>query len=114
MEQHEIAMYRSVRYVWYVVGVLEALLALRFALKLLGANAGTGFTQFIYSITSWLLAPFRSVFDAQTLGGNVFEWSTLLAMAMYFLLGWGIAKLIAMNRPMPSGEAHVELRKQDA
>lgn len=106
-------LYKSTRLVWYIFYVLETLLAFRFVLKLLGANPAAGFTNFIYSLASVPLAPFRYVFGANSLGGSVFEWSTLLAMAVYWVLVWGVIKLIVMNRPMDPLEAKRGLEIQD-
>ena len=88
--------------VWYVVGLLEVLLAFRFVLKLLGANPNSGFVDVIYTITGVLTAPFDNIFgvskpeagDVQ----SVFEPSILVAAAVYALIGWGIVKLIHVNR----------------
>ena len=44
-------LYLGIRITWYVLGILEALLALRFLLKLMQANPLAGFTNFVYSIT---------------------------------------------------------------
>ena len=40
------------RIVYYVFGVIEVFLALRFVLRMLGANAQTAFVQFIYSVSA--------------------------------------------------------------
>lgn len=106
-------LYRGTRVVWYVAYVLEALLAFRFILKLLSANQGAGFTELVYGVTAVPLAPFRYVFEADALGGSVFEWSTLLAMIVYWLLAWGIVRIIVMGRSIPTHEAHRGLEAQD-
>src|SRR5438105_4799849 len=50
------------RVVWFLVAVAAALLAIRFALLLAGANENTGFAQLIYGLTSWMVAPFSGLF----------------------------------------------------
>src|SRR5579883_667884 len=50
--------FRASHLVWFVVGVIEALLGFRILLKLIEANPGSGFTQIIYAL-SW---PFASPF----------------------------------------------------
>jgi len=89
------------RIVWTLVGVLEILLGLRFALKLIGANPDSGFSIFIYGITSIFVAPFRALVGTPTAGGTVFEFTTLIAMAIYALLAWVIVRvvLVALDRP---------------
>ncbi len=88
--------------VWFLLGALEILLAFRFFLKLLGANPSSGFVSFIYTVTSGFTAPFRGIFSTPTTGGNivtsVFETGTLLAMIVYALIGWGIVKLVNLNK----------------
>lgn len=106
-------LYRTSQIVWYIIAILEIFLALRFLLKLLGANAGAGFTQFIYGAT-WLFAgPFIFVFRASQVQSNVFEWSTLLAMAVYFLIGWMIVKALVMAKPVSTEEADEKLPQQE-
>lgn len=106
-------LYRGTQVVWYLLGLLEALLAFRFVLKLLGANPNAGFTEFIYSVTYPFVAPFLNVFRVQRIEGNVFEWTTILAMLVYWLLAWAIVKLFVMGRPVSTPEADVKLRQQD-
>lgn len=109
----EKTLYKTTRVVWYFFSVIEALLLFRFLLKLLAANPGAGFTNLIYSLSSGFVAPFRFVFEANTLGGVVFEWSTLLAMAVYWFAAWGIVKLIVMGRDVSHVEAERGLESQD-
>ena len=98
---------------WYVFYVLQVLLAFRFVLKLLGANASAGFTDFIYTLSSIPLAPFRFVFSNDAVGSSVVEWSTLLAMAVYWVLVWGIVKLVLMGRTVDTYKAEHTLEEQD-
>lgn len=107
-------LYHSTRVIWYVFYVLEALLAFRFFLKLLGANPGAGFTDFIYTLSSIPLAPFRFVFGTNAVGSSVFEWSTLLAALVYWVIFWGIVKLVLMTRPVNPHRAEARLEEQDS
>lgn len=109
----ETSMYKATRLIWYIFGAIETLLILRFILRLLGANDAASFTQFIYSASGVFIAPFRFVFGTPQAGGSALELSTLLAIAVYWLLGWGIVKLLIMNRPVSRHEARVELQEQD-
>lgn len=87
------------RIVWYVAGLITAIIALRFILLLLGANREAGFTDFIYSISAPLVAPFVGIFGEPTYGTSVFELSSVLAIVVYLLIAWGIAKLFTLGRP---------------
>ena len=105
-------LYRGTQIVWYIIGLLEILLAFRFVLKLLAANPGAGFTAFIYNASYILAAPFLSVFRVSRVEGSIFEWTTLLAMLVYLLIGWGIIKLFFMSKSVSTPEAAVKLDKE--
>jgi len=81
----------------YALGVVEVLLGLRFVLKLFTANPTSGFVSFVYSLTDPLMAPFRTVFHQTVEQGAVFEWSVLVAMAVYALGAWAIIRLIEIS-----------------
>ena len=106
-------LYRGTQAVWYILNVIEGLLLFRFILRLLGANAAAGFTNFIYTLSYPFVAPFINVFRALRFGNATFEWSTLLAMLVYWLIAWGIVRLIVMNKPITTYEAQTKLNKQD-
>lgn len=86
------------RIVWFIVGAISVIIALRFVLLLLGANQAAGFTDFIYGLSGVFVAPFIGIFGEPTYGTSVFEISSLLAIAVYLLIGWGIAKLLTIGR----------------
>lgn len=106
-------LYRGVQIVWYVVGIIEVILAFRFILKLLGANASAGFTAFIYVLSHPFVAPFISVFHTTDIAGSVFEWTTLLAILVYWIIGYGLASLFVMGRTVSTPEAALKLREQE-
>jgi hypothetical protein len=106
-------LYRGTRLVWYILGIIEALLIFRFILKLLAANPNAGFTEFIYSVTYPFAAPFLNVFNIPKINGSVLEWTTLLAMAVYWLVAWAIIKLFLISRPVSTPEAAEKLDRQD-
>ncbi len=95
--------FRTYQGLWYVLGLVEILLAFRFFLKLTGANPHSGFASFIYGITLPFAGPFLGTFRAsQTQGAETagfFEWSTLLAALVYALVVWGIVKLVQFSKP---------------
>jgi len=105
-------LYRGTQIVWYVLGVLEVLLAFRFVLKLLGANPAAGFSSFIYSLSYPFTLPFSSVFGVSQVSGSVFEWTTLLAMAVYWLVAFGLIKILTMSKAVTTPEAAVKLDNQ--
>ncbi len=92
------------RIVYYILGVIEVFLGLRFVLRMLGANAETAFVEFIYSVSSIFMAPFTAIFETSAAEGARFEWSILVAMAVYALVAWGIVALIEAINPRRSSE----------
>ena len=106
-------LYRGTQIVWYVLGLIEVLLAFRFVLKLLAANPDAGFSYFIYTVTHVFAAPFLSVFWITQVAGSVIEWTTLLAMLVYWVLAFGIIKLFLMGKTVSTPEAAVKLDKQE-
>ena len=106
-------LYRGTQVIWYILGLVEVLLLFRFFLKLLGANPGAGFTDIIYSVTYIFAAPFLSVFRITYVSGSIFEWTTLLAMLVYWIIALGIIKLFLMGKTVSTPEAAVKLEKQE-
>lgn len=104
---------KGTQIVWYILGLLEALLAFRFVLKLMGANPTAGFTSFIYAVTWPFTAPFLAVFSKTTVLGSIFEWTTLLAMIVYYLIAFAIVRLFLMSKTVSTPEAAEKLDKQD-
>lgn len=107
-------LYRGIQVIWYVLGIIEVLLAFRFVLKLLGANAGAAFTQFIYGITYVFAQPFLSVFrNDKIVDGSIFEWTTILAMVVYWIVAAGIINLFLMGKTVSTPEAATKLKDQE-
>jgi len=106
-------LYLGTRIVWYLLGLLEVLLAFRFVLKLLGANAEAGFTSFIYGATYVFTAPFLSVFRMTKVSGSIFEWTTLLAMLVYWLVALAIIKMLLIGKTVSTPEAAKKLDEQE-
>ncbi len=106
-------LYRGTQIIWYAFYAIETFLMFRFLLKLIGANASAGFTQFVYGVSGIFMTPFRYVLPTPQVAGSVFEWSTLLAMLVYWVLAWGLVRLIVMGKPVSQYEAHTKLEQQD-
>ena len=80
--------------VWLVAGIIEALIGIRFVLKLMAANPNAGFAQFIYGITAPFLATFVNLTATPSVDGSVLEFWSLIAIVVYALLAWAIVKII--------------------
>ena len=79
--------------IYLLFGIIEGLIAIRFILRLLGANPGAGFAAFIYGLTAPLLAPFVGLFGTPQYNGSVLELHSVVAIIVYALLAWVLAKL---------------------
>jgi hypothetical protein len=86
--------YWIARVTYFILGVLEVILLLRFIFRLLGANQDNAFILFLYNLSHVFVVAFNGIFNDQTIGRvSVFEVSTLIAMIIYALLAWGIVAL---------------------
>ncbi len=105
--------FRGTQIAWYVLSLIEIFLAFRFVLKLMGANPQAGFTSFIYAVTWPFSAPFLAVFKKTTISGSIFEWTTLLAMLVYWFIAFGIVRLLLMSKTVSTSEAATKLDEQE-
>ncbi len=89
----------AARIVWFIAGVIITLLAIRFVLVLLGANQGNAFVHLIYNLSYPFAVPFFGMFSYELhYGVSRFELSTLVAMGVYALVAFGIARLLTIKR----------------
>lgn len=86
------------RVIYYIVGVITTLLLIRIILLLLAANQGNAFVDFIYALSGLFAMPFFGIFSyTPTYGSSVFELSSVVAIIIYGLVGWGLAKLLTIG-----------------
>jgi hypothetical protein len=84
------------RVMWFALGLLECVLALRFFLALFAANPRNEFAGMVYAVTAPFAGPFRTLFASPSASGSVFEVGTLFAMAAYFFVCWAFVRLIGV------------------
>tara|TARA_R100000655_G_scaffold39288_1_gene74531 strand:- start:101 stop:493 length:393 start_codon:yes stop_codon:yes gene_type:complete len=89
------------RIIYYIGGLLIAILALRLLFQLLGANQGSAFVDVLYGISGVFVAPFFGIFGEPTYGNSQFETSTFVAIIIYALLTVGVAKLLSLGQKNP-------------
>lgn len=106
-------LFKGTQIVWYLLSILQVALIFRFAFKLMGANPEAVFTSFVYGLTWLFTVPFLAVFPAMETQGGVFEWTTLLAMLVYWMIAVAIVRIFLMSKTVSTEEAAVELEKQD-
>jgi uncharacterized protein YggT (Ycf19 family) len=84
----------------FFFAIVEGFLALRLILKLFAANSSAPFVDWVYSMSSVLLDPFRGIFPTRVFEGNhVLEFSTLFAMLVYALFALIVLSLINFLAP---------------
>ena len=100
--ERRLGLFQVTRIVWSILVLLEVLLGLRFVLKLIAANPDSGFAAFMYGITGPFIAPFAGLIGTPTSGGTILEVTTLIAMAVYALVFWGVVSVIriVVDRPV--------------
>lgn len=86
------------RVVWFTIGLITVFIAVRIILLLLAANQGNGFVDFVYGVGAFFAAPFFGIFSYEPVyGSSVFEVSSLVAIIVYLLVGWGMVKLVTLG-----------------
>ena len=101
--ERRIFTFKATQLIWLFLGVLEALLALRILLKLMAANPGNAFAAFLYSVTDIFLLPFVGLTGTPAVGEMVLELTSIIAMLVYALVGWGVERLVWVIFYRPRG-----------
>jgi uncharacterized protein YggT (Ycf19 family) len=87
---------RAMDLIYLVFGVIDGLLLIRVVLKLLGANTTAAFTQWVYNVTAFFLAPFRNLLPTIGNDQSQLEMSVIVAILVYALIAWVMARLMAI------------------
>jgi hypothetical protein len=93
---------RSNTYIWIVNsiywlgGLLEILLGLRFVLRLFGANPQNEFARLINNLSAPFAAPFSTLFISPTSDGgtNIFDVNIVIAIIAYAILSYLVVSLV--------------------
>jgi uncharacterized protein YggT (Ycf19 family) len=95
---------RAVQLIWLAFGVLDVLLLFRFALKLVSANPNNAFARFVYDLSALFLSPFVGLVNSPVSdSGMVLEISTLVAIVVYSVVAWVLARLFWVLFYRPGG-----------
>jgi len=98
------AIFRTYQVVWYILGVIEVILAFRVALRALGADPASGFTSLVYAVSNPLALPFSGILTSSVYGNSVTEWSTIIAAIVYALIAYGLVYLMQLVKPVTPNE----------
>ncbi|MGE5298186.1 MAG: hypothetical protein ACM3KM_03415 [Acidobacteriaceae bacterium] len=88
------------RLIWTIFGIVAIVLALRFILRAIGADPAASFTSFIYDISAPLIRPFSGTIANNVSRTGVVEWVTVLALVVYWIVAWILARLASITRPV--------------
>ncbi len=82
--------------VYFIFGIINALIAIRFVLLALGASQSSDFVRLMYGLTQPFVAPFLGIFGEPVIQNSVIEWSSLVAILVYSLVAYGISRVLAI------------------
>lgn len=101
--EQRIFTFKATQLIWLLFGILEALIALRIGLMLIGANPDSPIVALIYGVTGLFLFPFTGLIGSPTVGNMVLELSSLFAMLIYALLAWALERIVWLAFYRPRG-----------
>ena len=87
---------RAKQVIYFIFGLINVLLVMRFVLLLLGANEVSPFVNLIYSLSRAFVLPFRGIFAEPDLGTSVIEWAALVGIVVYSLVAYGLARIVEL------------------
>lgn len=85
---------RATGLIQLAVSLLNVSFILRFVVELVEASANNPFAQFIRTITEPFLSIFQGLTRSPAFAEVAFELHILLAITVYSLLGWAVAKIL--------------------
>jgi hypothetical protein len=101
--EQRIFTFKATELIWLLFGILEALIALRIGLKLIGANPGSPIVDLIYGFTNLFLFPFTGMVGSPTAGNMQLELSSMFAMLIYGLVAWALERIVWLIFYRPRG-----------
>lgn len=99
VDEKEKSVMRSYNMVWLIIGVIETLLVFRFFFELLAANQYNGFVQLIYTLSYPFAAPFQDIFHITAVSYSIMDWSIIVGMVVYLVIGYGINQFLRIISP---------------
>ena len=88
----------------FLFTVLEGVIGLRIVLKFIDANSQNAFASFIYKLTALFVAPFAGLVSNPSVGGNVLEITSFVALIVYALIAAVLIRLVWLVFYHPSAK----------
>ena len=104
-QEQRIYTFKATQLVWLLFGILDALIALRIGLRLIGANPANPFAALIYGFTGLFLFPFTGLIGTPAVGNMALEISSVIALIVYALIAWALERIIWVIFYRPRGSA---------
>ena len=101
--EQRIFTFKATQLIWLLFGILEALIALRIGLMLIGANPNSPIVAMIYGFTYLFLFPFEGLIGSPAAGNMVLELSSMFAMLIYGLIAWATERVVWLVFYRPRG-----------
>ncbi len=101
--EQRIFTFKAAELIWLLFGILEAAIALRIGLKLIGANPESPIVALIYGFTQVFLIPFAGMVSSPSAGNMQLELSSMFAMLIYAMIAWAFERLIWLIFYRPRG-----------
>lgn len=101
--EQRIFTFKATQLIWLLLGILEALIALRIGLKLIGANPESPIVALVYGFTYLFLFPFEGMIVSPTAGNMALELSSMFAMLIYGLIAWAVERTVWLIFYRPRG-----------
>ncbi len=83
---------RATATAYLLFGIVEALVAIRLVVRVVGADAHAGFAQFTYGLS----APVAGLFADPQSGGSVLELHSIVALIVYALAAWVLGEVVGL------------------
>lgn len=101
--EQRIFTFKMTEMIWLLFGILEATIAIRIGLKLIGANPESPIVALIYGFTDLFLFPFAGMVGSPSAGNMQLELFSMFAMLIYALIAWALERLVWLIFYRPRG-----------
>ena len=95
IDKNELQLARINQVIWLVIHLIGIIIGLRFLFLLFGANL-TGFALLVYNLSVPFVRLFQGIFPAPATNGSYFDTAAILALLIWYLLGFIITYVISM------------------
>lgn len=88
------------RFVWFVIGLILLVIALRVVLLLLNAREGNDLVSLIYNLSDPFVAPFRGILGQEAISsrGTYLDGAAIVAMVGWLIIGGVVMALLRVFR----------------